>query len=86
MSSYQADWMVGDDGEWLSGDEEDPARPRLGSAPEAGAAAVEPISAAEEREYSEAFAGEDLDNVAEVQSSKTLYIEECVCVTETVAS
>ena len=64
MSAYQADWMVGDDGEWLSGDEEYGERPAVGSAPAAGADV--PFSAAEEKEYSDAFAGEDLDNVQEV--------------------
>lgn len=62
MSSYQADWMVGDDGEWLSGDEEDGEGSQRG--PAKGPALT--LSALEEKEYGTAFDGEDLDAIAEV--------------------
>lgn len=44
--------MVGDDGEWLSGEEDGQD--------------MEGLTAMEEKEYHEAFAGEDLDAVQEV--------------------
>lgn len=66
MSTYQADWMVGDDGEWLSGDEED----------EDGAAVAKSsallLSAQEEKEYSDAFMGEDFDAADEVSTASHL--------------
>jgi pre-rRNA-processing protein TSR1 len=70
MSSYQADWMVDEDGEWLREDEEGGGG--LGPVPDAdadaeggGKVAALTLSALEEREYSDAFAGEDLDAIPE---------------------
>ena len=54
MSAYQADWMVDEEGQWLSDEDGGHAGSGL------------QLSESEKNEYRDVFKGEDLDNMIEV--------------------